>query len=134
MAKRLVFERKNRGPIPALDRYAKETLERCAAMWDAAEGLDTAVRDNVAQGLAYLVWSAYDSVSVSKALGYACDDYGASVSFVAGATAKWFRDRGFAEWFCIAAGELFHNQRPRLKSELKFKVIRAAGNRKKKAS
>lgn len=115
VVKRVITRRP--GPIKSLDRYAEKTLAMCAERWDAAADLDTAVRDNVAQGLAYLVWSAYDSISCSKGIGFSCDNYSASATFVSGATANWFREREFAEWFCIAAGELFHNQRPRLRAE-----------------
>jgi hypothetical protein len=119
------------GPIKALDRYAEETLRICAERWDAAAGLDTAVRDDVAQGLAYLVYSAYDSISVSKAIGFGSDDYSSSYAFISGSTAQWFRDRGFSEWFCIAAGCLFNNQRPRIKSEFtQFKIRRVKPRRK----
>ena len=122
------------GRIKTLDRYAEATLRSCAERWNAAAGLDTAVRDNVAQGLAYLVWSAYDSLAMSGGIGFDCDDYGASAQFVANSTATWFRSRGFAEWFCIAAGELFHNQRPRLRSELPFKRRRVSTRKKKVAA
>ena len=121
-------------PIKALDRYAETTLRVCAEQWDAASGLDTAVRDNVATGLAYLVWAAYDSIACSKNIGFSGDDYAAANAFTDGATAQWFRDRGFAEWYCIACGNLFHNQRPRTKAELPFLRIRRIPKRKKKVA
>jgi hypothetical protein len=106
------------GPIKALDHYAEATLAACAEQWESASGLDTAIRDDVAQGLAYLVYSAYDSISCSRGIGFGADDYVASYAFISGSTAEWFRQRGFAEWFCRAAGCLFNNQRPRIKSEM----------------
>ena len=124
-----VFERKP-GPIRWLDRYADETLKACDETWKRAAGLDTAVSDSVAQGLAFLVHSAYDSLSTSKAIGYGSDDYAASIAYIAGATAQWFRDRGFAEWFCLAAGSLFNTSRPRIKAERIRRVNRKHMNRK----
>ena len=119
----------------ALEKYAEETLRACAERWNAAADLDTAVRDNVAQGLAYLVYSAYDSLACSRDLGSAADHYASSYAFISGSTAEWFRERGFAEWFCIGAGSLFNNQRPRVIHEEPVKIIRrrSAGKRRKAA-
>ncbi len=133
MKKRRVTGIRKPGPIKALDRYADETLRVCAERWEAAADLDTAVRDDVAQGLAYLVYSAYDSISASKAIGWGADDYSSSYAFVAGSTAQWFRERGFAEWFCVAAGSLFNNQRPRIKEQLPFGTRRRRKIRRVKA-
>ena len=121
------------GPIKSLEWYADETLRACGERWEAASGLDTAIRDDVAQGLAYLVYSAYDSISCSRGIGWGSDDYSAGYAYVAGSTAQWFRERGFAEWFCIAAGCLFNNQRPRLKSEVFHKIRRVPAKKRKAA-
>jgi hypothetical protein len=81
--------------------HAKELYEKC-------DMLDTAVRDTVCKGLAYIVHSAYDCKSC------ALDLQGeASWSFISNATAEWFRTRGFAEWFCHGAGACFNTSRPR---------------------
>jgi hypothetical protein len=125
--------RRKPGRIEPLERYAKETLAVCADRWNAAAGLDTAIRDDVAQGLAYLVYSAYDSISASRAMGFGEDTYASGYAFVSGSTSQWFRERGFAEWFCIAAGCLFNNQRPRILSEMNHKVRRVRPRKKKAA-
>lgn len=93
-------------------------LERCEDIWTAADLLDTAVREDIAQGLAYLVHSAYDSIATSMAI----DNTEGWISFIDYATGEWFRQRGFAEWFCLAAGQCFHTSRPRTLAERKVVI------------
>ena len=131
------MRRRSRKPSPqVLAKYKSEgdlLLDRCQDIWHAADLLDTAVRDDIAQGLAYLVHSAYDSI----ATGMAIDNTEGWISFINYATADWFRVRGFAEWFCLAAGQCFHSSRPRTLAERTVTVInrpRHKTRHKKKAS
>ena len=83
------------------------------------------VRDGICTGLAYLVHAAYDCEAC--ALGMHDEAFH---SFISSATANWFRDRGFAEWFCSAAASQFSTSRPRILSErilprvLKIRTVR----------
>lgn len=71
---------------------------------------DTAVRDSAAQGLAYIVNAAYDC----RASGMDFAGTQEWLTFIEASTAQWFRDRGFVEWFCGAAANLFRTTPPRL--------------------
>lgn len=96
-------------PVKALDTYGQTILADCARIWRAANGLDTAVRDDVAQGLTHLVRSAYDSLASNMNI----KDTTAWTAFIDNSTAEWFRQRGFAEWFCAGAATGFRTSRPR---------------------
>lgn len=88
-----------------------------------ASGLDTAVRDSVAEGLSHVVFAAYDSRAIAKQLqGDECN------SFRAGAAAEWFRKHGFVEWFCQAAACGFRADPPRL---LQHMVVRRDATKRK---
>ncbi len=106
----------NRRPSPqANKRYndlADRTLAKCEQIWEDAGYLDTAVRDTIADGIAYLLYSAYDCRAV--ALGLKDEEF---VAYPGSCVAAWFRQRGFAEWYCLAAANLFRTSRPRVKAE-----------------
>lgn len=68
-------------------------------------GLDTAVRDNVAEGLATIVRAGHDCAAGN--IAFATTDQW--MNFIDNATADWFRARGFAEWFCLAAANGFRS-------------------------
>ena len=92
--------------LAALQADLLATAER---IWKASTHCDTAVRDTVADGLARLVYVAYDCEGVNKGLGSSYDD-----SFDAHrewSTEKWFKDHGFADWYAKGAATLFHTMR-----------------------
>ena len=94
--------------------------------------LDTAVMDEIAQGVASIVRSAYDCESIALALHDS-----ACWAFIESSTAEWFRCRGFSEWFCLGAAVGFNTSRPRILSEFaEFGPIvrrrRSPGRRRKK--
>ncbi len=119
------------GKIPTYDAYARMVLQRCDELFGACSLLDTAVRDSVSNGLAYLLHSAYDSQACSLGL-----DGPAFHAFVEGATAEWFRERGYAEWFCHGAAALFNSSRPRTIAEINavIKFGRSPGKKKRRAA
>lgn len=94
-------------------------LEQAAEIWGRADGLDTAVRDEVAEGVARIVRAGNDCIASN--LDLTTDQW---MSFIDNATADWFRVRGFAEWFCIAAANGFNTSRPCDLSTLPFKTRR----------
>jgi len=118
------------GKVRIYDDYARSMLQRCDEIWDECSLLDTAVRDDVCTGLAYLLYSAFDSQGCSLGL-----DGSAFHAFVEGATSDWFRQRGFAEWFCHGAASLFHTSRPRTIAERNavIKFRRSPGKKKREA-
>ena len=113
-----------------LSILAENLLKTADETWRQCDLLDTAIRDDVAEGLAYIVYAAYDTKAVNFKL-----DTAAWTAFVETSTQEWFRMRGFAEWFCLGAGSLFRRSRPRDLSPVIFKPIKrtkkktAAANR-----
>jgi hypothetical protein len=86
----------------SLRKYGDMLLEMCDKVQKAGGNLDSAVRDTLADGLAYLVHAAEDC--------YACADEVKGDAFsarISTRTAKWFRKRGYVEWFCQAAASCF---------------------------
>lgn len=92
---------------------ADKMLTHVQAVFDLASGFDTAVRDSVSDGLAYLVYAAFDC----RAIALELKDFESINSFIDGSTAEWFRQRGYAEWYCCGAGAMFHTSRPRTLAE-----------------
>jgi hypothetical protein len=119
------------GKFKTLDDYAQQMLIQADAIFEWSADLDTAVRDTVCTGLAYLVHSAFDSQASSL-----CLQGPAFSSFIDNATAEWFRERDFAEWFCVGAGNLFHSSRPRSLAEMRevIKFRRSPGKKKRGAA
>ena len=85
-----------------LDKVARELLDAAGGIFKISSDLDTTVRDSVAEGLARIVHAAYDSQALSL-----CLDLDAFDGFIRSSTEEWFRSRGFAEWFCVGAGNQF---------------------------
>ena len=94
---------------------AHQYLEHAEAIWTAADGLDTAVRDSVAEGLARIVRAAYDCQALDAGLQGI-----PFLTFIDQSTADWFRRREFSEWFCIAAASGFNTSRPRELADWRF--------------
>lgn len=110
--KRRVTKRKFRFN-KAIQERGEALLNLAYEAWQKADGLDTAVRDEVAEGVARIVRAGYDCLA-SNIPYHTTDEW---MAFIDHATAEWFRDRGFAEWFCIAAARGFNSSRPRILSE-----------------
>lgn len=88
--------------VKAYDRLAKQYLDEAGEIFESSRGLDTAVRDSVCEGLAYIVHAADDAQACSVAL-----DSPSFHEFIEAKTSEWFRSRGCADWFCEAASVLF---------------------------
>lgn len=68
--------------------YAAELLlADCEHVLHVAQGFDTAVRDSIASGLAYLVHAAFDCRCI--ALGF--KNFESMNAFIDNSTAEWFR-------------------------------------------
>ena len=96
--------------VQRYQKYAEQLIATVEKIEADAEPmyLDSAVRDLLYMGLAYLLHVAYDNQAIALQL-----DGDAFHSFISGKTAQWFRDRGFADWFCSAAASGFNTSRPR---------------------
>lgn len=81
---------------------AASMLEQAQAIFDQSANLDTAVRDIVSEGLARIVFAAYDTSACAECVS----DFD-SVAYIHTKTYEWFRARGFVEWFCVGASTLF---------------------------
>ncbi len=87
-----------------LDAQAKAMLDHAQKLLDGAAGLDTAVRDVVHEGLARIVYAAYDTKGCAESVS----DFDFA-GYIEQRTYEWFRERGFVEWFCVGASTLFRN-------------------------
>ena len=97
----------------AMEKRGKWLLQTADEIFKQSDDLDTAVRDNIAEGLGRIVMAGYDCLASNLNL-----DTDGWMSFIDNSTADWFRNRGFAEWFCIAAANGFNKSRPRILSEV----------------
>ncbi len=101
-SQRRAVTRREPKPNATLNKLADSMLERTESLWKDAAQLDTAVRDDVAKGLAYVIYAAYDT----KAIAECISDFD-SVDYIRTKTYEWFRGHGFVEWFCAGASTLF---------------------------
>ena len=92
-----------------LNAAAEKMLSHARDVYELSRGFDTAVRDSVASGLAYLVHAAFDCRSI--ALDF--KDFESDNAFTDNSTAEWFRERGYVEWFSAGAASLFNTTPPR---------------------
>ena len=113
-------------PIPELklkdkgmEKLAKLYLERAGELFAACDSMDTAVRDSVSEGLAYIVHAGYDC----QGCAYDIQQFH---EFVDKKTREWFESRGFADWFCEAAACGFNSSKPRI---LQFSQERKSSRR-----
>ncbi len=83
----------------------EKMLLQAQYLFDESGSLDTAVRDHVHEGLAHIVYGAYDTIGMATCVDEFCE-------FIQVKTYEWFRERGFVEWFCVGASTLF-NTTPR---------------------
>jgi hypothetical protein len=91
------------------NRQADALLAHAESIWAQTEHFDTAVRDSIAQGLAYVVNAAFDC----RAIAMKFETLDAWSQYIDNSTAEWFRNRGFVDWFCGAAATLFRTTPPR---------------------
>lgn len=101
-------------PIPTLkvkdkgmEKLAEQFLTRAGELFQASDSMDSAVRDEIAIGLAYLVHAGYDC----QACAYDIQEFH---EFVDKKTREWFESRGFADWFCDGAACGFNSSKPRI--------------------
>jgi hypothetical protein len=113
----------------ALNDCGTSLLEMADSTWRKADRLDTAVRDEIADGIARIVRAGYDCLACN--IPYHTTD--SWMAYIDHATAEWFRIRGFAEWFCIAAARGFNSSRPRVLEQRVVHIRRSRPKRKRKA-
>ena len=101
------------------NRQADGLLAHAESIWQLCESYDTAVRDSIAEGLAFIVEAAFDC----RAIALDIDETNARNAFISSGVSGWFRDREFAEWFCFAAASLFRTSRPRTLKEIEKLIV-----------
>ena len=111
--------RRRERPSIKVKELSKRLLDQAEDIFQHTQGLDTAVRDSVANGLAYIVHAAYDCAADSITF----PDTKSWMAFIDGAVAEWFRDKGFAEWYCAAAANLFNCSRPRIQADREMSIV-----------
>lgn len=99
--KRRVAQRRPKFSVKSAE-LATSMLNHAEALLNAAANLDTSVRDIVSEGLARIVYAAYDTEACAQCIS----DFD-STAYIQTKTYEWFRDRGFVEWFCAGASTLF---------------------------
>lgn len=112
----------------ALAKSAERQFELAEAIFTECGGLDTAMRDVSHDGLARLIYVAYDTVACNQNLPAEQQQ-----AFIEHSTAEWFRSRGFVEWYCIGASHCFSRIPPRSRADMDIRVIRTYPAKKKKA-
>jgi hypothetical protein len=95
------FHRRPR-PSDILRKTADSMLDHAERLLATSNGLDTAVRDIVSEGVARIVYAAYDTMSLAV-----CLDAEQHVDYIQTQVYQWFRTRGFVEWFCAGSSTLF---------------------------
>lgn len=120
MVKRTTRASYQRRPSKKLDDTGKYLLTVADEILRRSSNLDTAVRDSIAHGLAYIVHAGNDCTA-SNMKQLTTDQWMSSIDLW---TADWFRSRGFAEWFCLGAACLFNKSRPRTLQELGVRVVK----------
>lgn len=90
----------------SMQTLADSMLAGCQMLFNGSRNLDTCVRDTVYEGLAHVVYAAYDTQACAQNVS----DFD-SISYIQTKTYEWFRSRDFVEWFCVAASTLFKNSR-----------------------
>ena len=96
-----------------MEALSQRILATCRELFKDCTLIDSAPRDVASYGIAQLLHVAYDCQAC--ALGLQDEAFWA---FVENSTAEWFRTRGFAEWYCQGAGNLFNMSRPRILSDM----------------
>jgi len=104
-------------PNAKMKTLATAMLFEAEKLFEMASGLDTVVRDEVSEGLAFVVYAAFDTLAIAECVS----DFD-HVDFIQHKTYEWFREKGFVEWFCAGASTLFRTT-PR--SFFRVKAIKA---------
>lgn len=111
-----------------LFRLANDILKVCG-------GLDTAMRDISHDGLAHIVYVAYDTASQNVNWESSGDKrYEDQQLWIEAKTADWFRERGFVEWYCLGAAHCFSRVPPRTRADIEARIFRVPGKNGKKAA
>jgi hypothetical protein len=126
--------RRRQGEIPrfkfrfseALAKSAKRQFELAEAIFQECGGLDTAMRDISHDGLARLIYVAYDTIACNQ--NWPPEQ---AQQFIEQSTAEWFRSRGFVEWYCIGASHCFSRIPPRSRADIDIRIHRVYPKRKK---
>lgn len=85
-----------------MDDLGNAILAQAQELFEKSNSLDTAVREVVHDGLAYIVHAAYDTIACANCISDV--DFG---PYIQAKTYEWFREHGFVEWFCVGASTLF---------------------------
>ena len=121
-------------PLSAAERNrwnaaADELLAHARDIFELSCDFDTAVRDSISQGLAFIVWASFDCRSIALDIS----ETNSRNAFIDTGVAEWFREREYAEWFCYAASSMFHTSRPRTLGEVEI-LVRSIGRRTRRNS
>ena len=97
-------------PSKQLEQIAANYLELAQQIFESSAPLDTAMRDLAADGIARIVYVAYDTMESNRQI-----PEGTIEQYVR----QWFSSREFVDWYCEAAATGFVRGRfPRRLKEL----------------
>jgi hypothetical protein len=115
-----------------IQKAADELLRLADAIFEICGGLDTAMRDLSHDGLARIVYVAFDTQSQNVNWeGRGERRYDDQQEWIQKSTAEWFRKREFAEWYCLGAGHCFDRVPPRTRADIMARIFRVPGKKQK---
>ena len=109
------------------DNHGERLLAHATQLYEQSADFDTAVRDSIARGLADIVHAAFDC----KAIAFDFQDFESSNAYIDNRTAAWFRQLGYAEWFCAGAAALFNTMPPRQLADRQAAMVVSLHGKKK---
>lgn len=91
--RRVITVRKFR-PSKELERIAANYLELAQQIFESSAPLDTAMRECASDGIARVVYVAYDTMESNRQI---------PEGTIEQHVRQWFSSRGFADWYCDGA-------------------------------
>jgi hypothetical protein len=104
---------------------SRSFLDKAEAVFQDCRELDTAVSDVAAEGIAYLLWVAFDCAAVANNL-----DVDQWKVYSEEQIFQWFVDHGYAPWFCLGATSLFRKSRPPICGGIRWMMERPSHKQK----
>jgi hypothetical protein len=105
--RRRVVVHRQRKPDMALNQRSMRLLELAERIYEETQELDTAMRDVVAEGLARIVYVAYDTQAMANNVHDLKHH-----DFIQVSAFEWFKSHEYVDWFAQGASCLFQTSLP----------------------
>ena len=83
-------------------KLSERLLEHAEQLFEDGSSCDTIIRDILSDGIARVVWVAFDTRAVALHL-----KEGEWDAYRRDQTYLWFENKGYVDWYCRAASEMF---------------------------